>query len=180
VPKATFTVGVFGLACWNDNGTLRIKVNERTDQKRQKELAGLPNDSTAKIIDMPGGGVELEDFSQSKKETLLDILRRVVDEETGGCTFSSSGEFSQPFMVVTNNQDNSLVTGDIAFWMPICLIGKPKPTNEAQNHPWITFSQLNEEDEYRAVAALDDEESRQGQHNMYADDPSIARMSRRV
>jgi len=154
VAKATFTVGVFGLACWNDNGTLRIKVNERTDQERQKKLANLPDDSTVKIVDMPGGGVKLEDFPEPKQASLMGVLRREVSEETGGCTIESNAEFSGPFMVVTNNQDDSKPAGDIAFWMPVVLRGKLQPSDEAQDHPWITLAQLEEETEYRAVGGL--------------------------
>lgn len=152
--KATFTVGVFGLACWNNHDTLHIKVNERTDQKRQRKLAGLPENSTVKIIDMPGGGVELLDFTDLKQTSLFDVLRREIMEETGGCAIRQAGPFSEPFMVVTNNLEDSKPTGDIAFWMPVILKGKPRPTSEAQDHPWITLDQLEEETEYRAVGSL--------------------------
>jgi len=155
VAKATFTVGVFGLACWDDNGTLRIKVNERTDQKKQRELAKLSPDSTVKIIDMPGGGVDLEDFPEMKQANLLEVLRREVAEETGGCSFETpTDDFSSPVMVVTNNTDQSKPTGDIAFWRPIVLHGTPKPTNEALDHPWVSEQQLDEETEYRSVGGL--------------------------
>lgn len=152
--KATYTIGVFALACWNDNGTLRIKVNERTDQERQKRNAGLPSDSTVKIIDMPGGGVQLEDFPDPKEASLLDVLKREVSEETGGCTIEPHGAFSGPVMVVTNNRDDSRPTGDIAFWLPVVLKGKLQTSVEAQDHPWITRDQLVEETEYRAVGGL--------------------------
>lgn len=154
VSKATFTIGVFGLACWNDKGILRIKVNERTDQARQKKIAGLPEDCPVKIIDMPGGGVEISDFPDPKQASLWTVLEREIAEETGGCKIDSGGPFSEPFMVVTNNQDDNKPTGDIAFWMPVVLHGKPLPTSEAQNHPWITLQQLDAETEFRAVGGL--------------------------
>lgn len=152
--KATFTIGVFGLACWKDNGLLRIKVNERADQVRQRKIAGLPEDSPVKIIDMPGGGVEISDFPDPKQAFLWTVLERKIAEETGGCKIESIGHFSEPFLVVTNNQDDDKPTGDIAFWWPIVLMGRPRPTSEAQDHPWITLQQLNAETEYRAVGGL--------------------------
>jgi hypothetical protein len=153
--KATFTVGVFGLACWNDDGTLRIKVNVRTDQARQRGLAGLPADSPVKIIDMPGGGVEIEDFPDPKQASLLEVLRREIMEETGGCSFDPlDAQFSGPVIAITNTIDPAKPTGDLAFWMPIRLYGMPVPSNEASEHPWISRQQLEEETEYRAVGGL--------------------------
>jgi len=155
VAKATFTVGVFGLACWNDNGTLRIKVNVRTDQERQRELAKLPADSQVLIIDMPGGGVDLEDFPDIKAANLLEVLRREFAEETGGCHFHTlTDDFSGPVMVVTNNQDGTKPAGDLAFWRPIRMYGKPRPTNEALDHPWVSEKELDEETTYRCVGGL--------------------------
>jgi hypothetical protein len=153
--KATFTVGVFGLPARKDGlGKLRIKVNVRTDQGRQKKLAGLPADSKVKIIDMPGGGVNFNDFSELKKANLFDGLGREVSEETGGCKIESLGEFRGPFMVVTNNTDDEKPSGDMAFWMPIKIHGNPKPSNEALEHPWISREQFEAEDEYRCVSGL--------------------------
>lgn len=153
--KATFTMGVFGLACWNDNGTLRIKVNVRTDQERQRELAKLPADSKVLIVDMPGGGVEIEDFPDTKQANLLDVLKREVAEETGGCTLDFiPADWFGPVMVVTNISDPAKPTGDIAFWRPIKLHGKPKPTSEALDHPWVSEQQLDKETEYRCVGGL--------------------------
>lgn len=151
--KATFTIGVFGLAAQKDScGKLRIKVNVRTDQERQKELAGLPVDSKVKIVDIPGGGVDFEDFPEPKKANLFTVLEREVSEETLGCTIESLGEFRGPFMVVTNNTDDKKPSGDVAFWMPIKLHGNPKPSNEAMDHPWISREQFEKEDEYRCVS----------------------------
>lgn len=153
--KATFTVGVFGLACLkDDDGTLRIKVNVRTDQEKQRKLAGLSEDSKVLIVDMPGGGVELADFPEPKDALLFDVLAREIKEETGGCTIRALGHFSGPFMVVTNNQDETKPTGDLAFWVPVLLCGTPQPTAEALDHPWITFQQFETETEYRAVGGL--------------------------
>jgi 8-oxo-dGTP pyrophosphatase MutT (NUDIX family) len=154
VAKATFTVGVFGLACRASNGTLRIKVNVRTDQKRQRQLAGLPEDSAILIIDMPGGGVQLQDFPNPSQASLFEVLKREVYEETGGCTIESLGEFSQPFMVINNNQDENEPAGDLAFWMPILLRGTLLITSEALDHPWITLEELLSETRYRAPGKL--------------------------
>lgn len=153
--KATFTTGVFGLAARKDGlGNLRIKVNVRTDQERQKKLAGLPADSKVKIVDMPGGGVDFNDFPEPKKANLFDVLRREVSEETVGCTIEPFGELRGPFMAVTNNTDEMKPSGDMAFWVPIKLRGNPKPSNEALEHPWISREQFEAEDEYRCVSGL--------------------------
>jgi len=153
--KATFTFGVSGLAARKDGfGNLRIMVNVRTDQERQKELAGLPVDSKVKIVDIPGGGVDFEDFPEPKKADLFNVLKREVAEETGGCTIESLGEFRGPLMVVTNNTDNKKPSGDMALWMPIKLHGDPKPSDEASEHPWISREQFEAEDEYRCVSRL--------------------------
>jgi 8-oxo-dGTP pyrophosphatase MutT (NUDIX family) len=153
--KATFTVGVFGLAAKIVDGVIRIKVNVRTDQERQKELAKLPADSPLKIVDMPGGGVEFEDFSLLKNEGLLSVLEREIKEETGGCIIiPTSAFFCGPYLVAVNGEDPTKPVGDIAFWMPIKLIGEPKPTDEASDHPWISRAQFNAEAPYRCVSGL--------------------------
>jgi hypothetical protein len=153
--RATFTVGVFGLAAKIVDGVIRIKVNVRTDQERQKELAKLPANSTVKIIDMPGGGVEFEDFSSLKKEGLFSVLSREIKEETGGCIIiQTSAFFCGPYLAAVNGEDPTKPVGDIAFWMPIKLIGEPKPTNEASEHPWMSRAQFNAEAPYRCVSGL--------------------------
>lgn len=153
--KALFTVGVFGLACRIDGlGKPRIKLNVRTDQERQKRLAGLPADSKVKIVDIPGGGIDFNDFPEPEKANLFDPLRREVSEETLGCVIESIGEFSGPHMVITNNQRDMCSAGDMAFWIPIRIHGNPKPSDEALEHPWISREQLEAEDEYRCVGKL--------------------------
>lgn len=153
--KATFTVSVFGLACWNDNGKLRIKVNVRTDQKRQRKLAKLPADSKVLIVDLPGGNVELEDFPDMEHATPLNVLMRKVAEETGGCTLGIiPADFFGPMMMVTNNSDPARPAGDIVFWRPITLHGTPKPTSKVLEHLWVTQLQLADETKYRCVGGL--------------------------
>lgn len=153
--KATFTVGVFGLACHiGEDGKLRIKVNVRTDQERQRALAKLPPDWPGKIIDMPGGGVDLEDFPDPKAASLLEVLSREIAEETGCTTEPLASDFRGPVMVVTNISDAAKPCGDLAFWIPILLRGHPVPTAEAADHPWITQEQLDAETEYRPVGGL--------------------------
>jgi hypothetical protein len=153
--KATFTVGGFGLAARKDCfGKVRINVNVRTDQKRQKKLAGLPANSKVKIIDAPGGGVNFEEFPEPTEADLFKVLRREISEETDGCRIDSVGEFRGPLIAITNNADESKPSGDMAFWMPIKIHGDPRPSNEALEHPWISLEQLNHEDEYRCVGKL--------------------------
>lgn len=75
--KATFTTGVFGLAArrtYQEN--THRSWNVRTDQERQKKIAGLPADSKVKIVDIPGGGVDFDDFPEPKKADLFAVLRR--------------------------------------------------------------------------------------------------------
>jgi hypothetical protein len=84
----------------------------------------------------------------------LSVLEREVAEETGGCTIKPLADFSGPFMIVTNNQDESRPSGDIAFWMPIILIGEPRQSDEAAEHIWITPEQFFEGSEYRCVGKL--------------------------
>lgn len=155
MPKATFTIGVFGLAAKkDDSGAPLIKVNVRTDQDRQKKLAGLEADSKVMIVDLPGGGVEFNDFPELKEADLFSVLQREVHEETDGCEIRSLGKFRGPFMVVTNNTDETKASGDMAFWMPIELRGNPKPSNEALSHPWISRQEFEAQDEYRCVSGL--------------------------
>lgn len=152
--KASFTVGVFGLACKQDPfGKLRIKLNVRTDQVRQRKLANLPEDSTTLLVDCPGGTVDFADFPD-KQANLLRVLRREVEEETGGCQIEPLGSFSQPFLAVTNIDDESKPSGDIAFWMPIKLIGEPQPSDEAMDHPWISLEELEDGTVHRPVSGL--------------------------
>jgi len=152
--KATFTIGVFGMACRIDgHGKPRIMVNVRTDQERQKELAGLPINSKVKIIDAPGGGIEVNDLIKTKNPNLFEVLQREVSEETA-CEIESCGDFRGPFMIITNNEHDTRPTGDLAFWMPIKIDGEPKPSNEALAHPWISLEDLESETEYRCVGKL--------------------------
>lgn len=154
VLKGLFTVGVFGLAARKDKFGIRIKVNVRTDQERQKKIAGLPANSKVKIIDLPGGGVEFNDFIDPKKADLFDVLRREISEETDGCTLEVLDEFKGPYIAITNSTDESKPYGDMAFWAPIKLYGDPKPSDEAIEHPWISRKEFEAQDKYRCVSGL--------------------------
>jgi hypothetical protein len=150
--RATFTVGVFGLACWNVGGTLLIKVNVRTDQEAQRKKIGLA-DPSVRIVDLPGGGVEIEDLA-GQENSLLGALRREINEETGGCSIEPVGKLSVPYLAVSDKKGPDGQVGDLAFWLPILLKGKPRPTAEALDHPWISLQQLEAATEYRVVAGL--------------------------
>ncbi len=145
-------MGVFGLACWNDKGILRIKVNVRTDQEGQRNKIGA-TDSNIQMIDLPGGGVEIEDLSNLQC-SLLHVLQREIAEETGGCSIDPVGDFSAPYMIVLNREGSGHVEGDLAFWIPVILKGRPRPSVEALDHPWISLQQLEAETEYRVVGGL--------------------------
>ncbi len=152
--RAFFSMGVFGLPCTRDpEGPLRIKLNVRTDQIRQRKLAGLPDDSEVLIVDCPGGGVDFGDFPD-KKPDIFRVLQREISEETKGCEIISLAPFSQPFLAVTNIADEKKASGDVAFWMPIRLIGNPKPSNEAMYHPWISLEELRDGKMFRPVSGL--------------------------
>ena len=147
-PKRTFTfmVGVFGVPAKIDqDGNVRIMVNVRTDQERQRELAKLDPQATVLLVDCPGGAVGYED------KCIDDAaLRREIAEETGGCTITPMGEFRPPFALISKD-DNP---GDLAFWKPVVLHGQPKPSNEASDHPWLTRAELEAATTYRAISGL--------------------------
>lgn len=146
MPKAlfNFTIGVFGLAAKLENGVVRIKVNVRTDQERQWELAKLNPIQGVQLVDCPGGGI-------MEGETPISALVREIKEETGGCTFEPIGEFSKPLFFF--NADLSKPS-DAAMWIPIKLIGKPKPSNEALSHPWISQAEFDAQEPYRCISGL--------------------------
>lgn len=143
--KALFTVGVFGLAAKFTLGRVRIKVNVRTDQECQWQLAKLTPISGVQMVDCPGGTVQ-------PGEKLLDTLAREVAEETGGCTMEHLEDAFSPPLVFVNSDPTK--PGDIAVWMPILLRGDPKPTNEALSHPWISRAEFEAEVPYRCVSGL--------------------------
>lgn len=152
--KAKFTLGIFGVVgSVNSRGEICILVNVRTDQEKQLKAAGLPIDSAVKIIDLPGGGVELEDFPVPAEADLLDALRREVVEETG-CSIKDIGNLSSPFVFVTNNQNETEPAGDLAFWAPIKIVDELQLSDEASEHPWITLRQLVNENRYRCPGRL--------------------------
>ena len=141
-----FSMGVFGLAARlrkvGEVFLVEIHVNERTDQEKQKKIAGIDPSSPVRIIDCPGGGVQ-------EGETPMEALVREIREETCGCTIESLGNFSEPLFFL--NKDPSKPS-DAAMWMPIKLFGEPQPSNEALSHPWITLEEFEAEFPYRPVS----------------------------
>lgn len=90
-PKGVFrfNVGLFGIPAKIVDGVVRIKVNVRTDQEDQRELAKLPKDSPILMVDCSGGAVgENEDPDDS-------ALAREISEETVDCTITPKGEFRE-------------------------------------------------------------------------------------
>ena len=146
--KALATTGVFGLPAKILDGNIRIKVNVRTDQERQWQLAKLEPIAGVQIVDCPGGGLQQgEDFEKG--------LRREIREETGDCEikFSSSLKyFSKPYSFF--GEGTAEKPNDYAFWAPIVLLGDSKPSNEALAHPWISFEEFLKENPYRCVGGL--------------------------
>ena len=120
-----FSIGVFGLAAKIINGIVRIKVNVRTDQDRQWAAAKLSPISGVQIVDCHGGAIQLG-------ETQAEALTREIREETGGCEIRITGAFSKPLPFL--NTDLSKPS-DMAIWVPVVLIGEPKPSNRGTGSP---------------------------------------------
>lgn len=141
----TFNVGVFGIPAKLVDGVVHIKVNVRTDQQYQREVAKLDPTSTVLLVDCPGGAVGPED-------TGIDdaALAREIAEETGGCTITSKSDFRPPLVLFPKDGK----PGDLAFWKPIVLHGDPKPSNEALDHPWVSRAELKSGNKYRPVSGL--------------------------
>ena len=152
--KPWVSVGVFGLPAKLIKGVIYIKVNERTDQRRQWELAKMEPIPGVSIVDCPGGTMKIQDFEELKAEGLLATLKREIGEETCGCEITVTGDFSRPYFVATNKDDPEKPFGDIAVWAPIILIGEPKPSNEAKSHPWICIAEFEMEKPYRCVSGF--------------------------
>jgi len=91
---------------------------------------------------------------ENGQATLFAVLKREVREETGGCKIKQVGLCSQPDMVIKESAAEQNTVGDLAFWIPIVLFGKPIPTNEALALPWITLGELDREDKFRTVGGL--------------------------
>jgi len=142
--KALFNVGVFGIPAKLIDGVVHIKVNVRTDQAYQKKQANLPEDSPLLLVDCPGGAVKPGDTS------LFGALVREIREETGGCNIDQLDEFRPPLELMKDSTKNY----DLAFWMPVCLIGKPKPSDEVSDHPWVSLEDLASETKYRVISGL--------------------------
>lgn len=141
--KATFTVEVFGAAArFDSDGTVRVLVNVRTDQAVQRKRAGIAPDSTVKIIDLPGGGITIEDCSDPQNPfPMLRALKREVLEETHCSEVDIIDEISGPIMYIADPPFDG-PQGDMAFWAPIFIHGTPQPSPEATEHVWISRTEL--------------------------------------
>jgi hypothetical protein len=141
--KVIFHVGVFGIGARIIDGDVKILVNVRTDQARQKEFAKLPPESAVLLVDCPGGTIKHGDKSRQ------EALEREILEELG-CSFVSIGEFSQPLELMGDRPEPY----DLASWKPVRFVGEIKPSNEAKDHPWVSRKELETADRYRPVSGL--------------------------
>lgn len=140
--KALFTIGVFGVADKVVNNEIVILVNTRTDQEKQKQLAGLASDWPGKIVDLPGGTCSLEDYSL--EETFL----REVYEEIG-CFAEMLTPFFGPFAQIDKEKQKR----NLAFVCRMRIAEEPKPSEENSSNHWLTWHQLMDQKQFRLPGA---------------------------
>lgn len=146
---ALCTVGIFAvIGRYNRYRDVEILVNVRTDQERQRQLAGLPDDWPGKIVDLPGGTLQIGDLSFEQ------CLEREVAEETGGCKSKQFGGFFGPFPLIKEETGTAEKPHDLAFAAAVTLLGEPHPTPEASEHQWVTWRQLQFEEGVRLPGKL--------------------------
>jgi ADP-ribose pyrophosphatase YjhB (NUDIX family) len=138
------TVGVFGVALKSDKEGMKILVNVRNDQKEQLDLAGLSNDSTVLIVDLPGGRWLTSDASEE------EALRREIREETHCESEIIDGSRVGPFKKSLPNSR----AFDYCFAWEVRLIGTPEPSDEATEHRWVKWEDLVAEIEVRLPGTL--------------------------
>jgi len=141
-------VGIFAVIARQNGGNVEILINVRTDQEKQQQAAGLPSDWSGKIVDLPGGTLQVgeADFAQ--------CLKREVGEETGGCDAEIIGDFLGPYPLIKPDTGTAEKPHDLAFAALCKLFGEPRPTSEASEHRWVTWQQLEEEQEVRFPGRL--------------------------
>lgn len=142
--KAKFTVGVFAFIFHDgdydvrDSWNMRVLVNVRTDQERQREVAGLPAHWPGVIVDLPGGAV-----SESDK-TLEGALLREIAEET-----KCHAEIVEPLYGPFEFIDTTNGVRDLAFVAEAAIKSDPVASDEASEHRWVTWSELEAETHIR-------------------------------
>lgn len=143
-------VGIFAvIARQGTQGDVEVLINVRTDQERQRQAAGLPDDWSGKIVDLPGGTLQIGDSSFEQ------CLEREITEETGGCDSKMIGDgFIGPFPLIKPETGSADKPHDLAFVAACELFGEPRPTAEASEHRWVTWQQLEAEQEVRLPGKL--------------------------
>lgn len=143
-------IGIFAvIARQNSQSEVQVLVNVRTDQERQQRAAGLPDDWSGKIVDLPGGTLQIGDSGFEQ------CLEREIAEETGGCDSKMiGGNFIGPFPLIKNDTGSAEKPHDLAFVAACELFGEPQPTAEASEHRWVTWRQLETEQEVRLPGKL--------------------------
>lgn len=142
-------VGVFAvigrLGSQND---IEILVNVRTDQDNQRQVGDLPDTWAGVIVDLVGGTLQIGDTS------LEECLKRETTEETGGCDCKLIGTIIGPFPLIKTDTGTAEKPHDLAFVCAVELSGDPQPTPEASEHRWVTWQQLEAEQEVRLPGKL--------------------------
>lgn len=137
-------VGIFAvIGRWGAGVEIEFLVNVRTDQERQRQLAGLPADWSGVIVDLPGGTLQIGDAS------LEECLKREIAEETGGCGSKQRDVLLGPFELIKAETGTAEKPHDLAFVKLVDIEGTPQPTQEATAHSWVTWTQLEAEQEFR-------------------------------
>lgn len=142
-------VGIFAvIGRLNDQNEVEILVNVRTDQEKQRQLTDLPENWAGKVVDLPGGTLQIGDLSFEQ------CLEREIAEETAGCDSKPLGNILGPFTLIKAETGTAEKPHDLAFVAPVELFGEPRPNPEASEHRWVTWQQLEAEQEVRLPGKL--------------------------
>lgn len=139
---ALFKVGIFAvIGRLNYQNEVEILVNVRTDQEKQRKLADLADDWLGMVVDLPGGTLQIGDLSFEQ------CLEREIAEKTAGCDSKLLSNIFGPFPLIKAETGTAEKPHDLAFVAAVELFGEPRPNREASEHRWVTWKQLEAEQE---------------------------------